>query len=648
MVHSIAVVGVGPRGVYTLDCLTRVLATFPLEGHVHVHLIEPCELGPGATYRTAQPEYLLMNTVASQLTAFADERAAPNDPFEPGPSMYAWLRASGSEIGPNDYPSRAEHGRYLAFAMRELCARLVPNLTIHTYTCRASDIQREGARHRVVLEEGFAPILADVVLLNTGHSSHQCAMHDELSAFADEMKRLGYDDIAFYPSIYPVERRIETLDPTQTLGILGLGLTAIDGIAAATEGKGGRFERDANGTLTYVASGREPKIVSWSLPGLPPSARGVNQKGVTFRHHARFLTRARVERMREAERASGGTGQLDFAQQVFPVLKLEMEYIYYATLRGAEFGDRYLAVAEDPEGRAALLSEVEPAERFSWDSLQDPLAGRTFASREEFETWLREYIRADLAEAALGNMMGPTKAAIDLLRDLRGVVRSVVEYGGLTADSHCWFDRVLWPHHNRICAGPPAVRLEQLVALMDAGVLDITAGPSPSLTMDAERGCFRLTPTAFPGEGRDIHVLIDGRIPMPNVRTDRSPLLQNLLARGDVRPFANVSAGLTYVPCGIEITPENRVVDAGGRPSETLFAMGILAEGTQLYTFVAAAPGVSAKPLNEARAWALRVGEHLGQLEQAQTIVNPLRVAPYGGRGNRSPLLYRRRATVTA
>jgi uncharacterized NAD(P)/FAD-binding protein YdhS len=617
MFHSIAIIGVGPRGVYALDSLTRVLATFPRESHVHLHLIEPAELGAGAIYRTAQPEYLLMNTVVSQLTAFVDERTAPDDPFEPGPSMYDWMKARGSDIGPDDYPSRAEHGRYLVDAVRTLRARQVPNFTIHVHACRALDIERDGARHRVVLSCDFAPVLADVVLLTTGHSSHQCSKQDELSAFAEEMRRLGRSEIAYYPSIYPVEQRIEPLGPHQTLGVLGLGLTAIDGIASATEGKGGRFERNAAGKLIYVASGREPKIISWSLPGLPPSARGVNQKGATFRHEARILTRMRVEHMREVDRAKGGTGQLDFEHQVFPLLKLEMEYIYYTTLCGTDFGDRYLEVAEDPQARAELLSEVEPKDRFSWDSLQDPLAGKVFASRDDFEAWLREYILADLAEAALGNMRGPMKAATDLLRDLRGTLRSVVEYGGLTAESHRWFDRTLWPHHNRICAGPPAVRLEQLVALMDAGVLDITAGPTPSLTVDAERGCFRLTPTAFPGEGRDIHVLVDGRIQMPCVTTDRSQLLTRLLAKGEVRPFTNCSGDAQYTPCGIEITRDNRVVAADGSVSETFYAMGILAEGSQLYTLVAAAPGVAARPLMEARGWAVRVYEQLRRLEEA-------------------------------
>lgn len=617
MAHSIAIIGVGPRGTYALEFLTRMLNAYPLEEQVDVHLVEACELGPGAVYCTTQPEYLLMNTVSSQVSAFADERLGPLDPIEPGPSLYTWLRAEGEAVGPDEYPSRASHGRYLRAAVETICERNIPRVKIHRWHGRAIDLRTVSGRHHITLEDGRDPIVADLVLLTTGHSSHACEMHEPLAAFAAEQRRLGNEKLQFLPSIYPVEQNIETLGPDVCLGILGLGLTAIDGITAATIGKGGRFERDPHGRLVYHPSGQEPKIVSWSLPGLPPSARAHNQKGATFRQPARFLTRARVDVLRAEALCRTGTEQLDFERDVFPILLLEMEYIYYSALCGQAFGARYLACAEDPAARAELVREVPPQSRYSWDHLADPLAGRTFASKQEYTEFLAAFIREELAQACLGNIEGPYKAAADVLRDLRGNLRYVVEYGGLTTESHRWLDREFWPLHNRVVAGPPAHRVEEILALMEAGVLDISFGPMPSLAPCPERGCFRLTTQAFPSEPCDIDVLVDGRIAQASVRTDRSPLLQGLLARGVIRPFVNTTHGRTYEPCGIEITKDNHVVGAEGRVHDTIHAMGILCEGTQLYTFVAAAPGVGAKPLVEARSWAFQARDHLHRLEEA-------------------------------
>lgn len=263
---------------------------------------------------------------------------------------------------------------------------------------------------------------------------------------------------------------------------------------------------------------------------------------------------------------------------------------------------------------------ILPESRFSWDRLAEPLAGRSFASKDEYTAFLEAFIREELRQASLGNIDGPHKAATDVLRDLRGNIRYAVEFGGLTAESHCWLDQMFWPLHNRIVAGPPAIRLEELLALMEAGVLDISFGSAPSLAPCPERGCFRLTTQSFPSEPCDIDVLIDGRIAQPNVRTDRSHLLGRLLGRGVVRPFTNTTNGRTYVPCGIDITEDNHVVGADGRVNDTIYAMGILCEGAQLYTFVAAAPGVEARPLIEARNWAFQVRDYLRQLEETRVL----------------------------
>lgn len=619
-VHSVAIIGIGPRGTYAIDFLTRILAAYPLDERVDVHLVEPHEFGAGNVYCTTQPEYLLMNTAASQLTAFADEKLGSLDPFEPGPSMHAWLQASGVALGPDEFPARAAHGRYLNAALKTICERALPRVTIHPWKCRALDLQSMDGRHQITLEEGFTPIMADVVLLTTGHSSHASAMHDKLSAFSAEQHRRGNKKIRFLPSIYPVERNIETLDADLCLGIVGLGLTFLDGLAAATVGKGGRFERDRLGQLVYHRSGNEPKIVSWSLKGLPPSARAHNQKGATFRQPAHFLTRPRIDALRAKALSRTGTRQLDFQRDVLPLLLLEMEYVYYNALCGRAFGARYLACAEDSAARAQHIAEVEPGSRFHWDHLADPLAGRTFASKDEYTAVLKEKIREDIAEASLGNINGPYKAAADVLNDVQGNIRYAVEFAGLTAESHCWVDRVFWPLHHRIAAGPPSFRLEELLALMDAGVLDISFGPAPSLSTCPERGCFRLRTQAFPSAPCDIDVLIDGRIPLPNARTDGSHLLGRLLGRGIVRPFANTTHGRTYVPSGIDITEDNHVVGADGEVNDTIYAMGIPCEGTQCYTFVAATPGIGARPLVEARNWAFQVRDHLRQIEETRIL----------------------------
>src|SRR5207302_3229793 len=53
---------------------------------------------------------------------------------------------------------------------------------------------------------------------------------------------------------YPIERTLPRLKPRQTIGIQGLGLTALDTIRACTVGRGGTYVRQA-GKLRYIPSG---------------------------------------------------------------------------------------------------------------------------------------------------------------------------------------------------------------------------------------------------------------------------------------------------------------------------------------------------------------------------------------------------------
>ena len=93
---------------------------------------------------------------------------------------------------------------------------------------------------------------------------------------------------------------------------------------------------------------------------------------------------------------SRGSGQLDFDSELLPLLKREMAYVYRATLDGA---------APDP---AAYTPD--PRDEVLIDSLLFPLRGRRFATLDAFRQFFLDWLRADLAEAALGNVGSAVKA----------------------------------------------------------------------------------------------------------------------------------------------------------------------------------------------------------------------------------------------
>jgi len=78
---------------------------------------------------------------------------------------------------------------------------------------------------------------------------------------------------------------------------------------------------------------------------------------------------------------------------------------------------------------------------------------------------------------AAGQCDQPLKAALDVLRDLRNEVRLVVDHGGITGRSYRdelerWYN----PLNAYTSIGPPVQRIEEMIALMEAGILHLV-GP---------------------------------------------------------------------------------------------------------------------------------------------------------------------------
>lgn len=132
-------------------------------------------------------------------------------------------------------------------------------------------------------------------------------------------------------------------------------------------------------------------------------------------------------------------------------------------------------MGEDGEETALLdRHAVPPAERWDWTRIELPYGERKFIDRADFRHWLLTYLRRDVTEARLGNVNGPLKAALDALRDLRNEIRLVVDHGGVSGESYrAELDGWYTPLNAFTSIGPPAFRIEQLIALIEADVLHV-------------------------------------------------------------------------------------------------------------------------------------------------------------------------------
>ncbi|MFG2951509.1 FAD/NAD(P)-binding protein [Streptomyces adustus] len=577
------------------------------------------------------------------------------EPFVPYPPH---VYEEAARLGPDSYPTRALYGRYLGWVFDRLVRTVPEHIAIEPHGTPAVAVRDEaGGTQTVTLANGTRLTDLDAVVLALGHVDMPLTgPEQELDAFAAR-HGLGY-----IPPGNPSEAPLDRIAPGERVALRGMGLNFFDHMALLTTGRGGSFVRE-RGTLRYRPSGDEPVLVAGSRRGVPYHARGENQKGATGRHHPLFLTEQVIARLR-ARRAAGEP--VEFARDVWPLVDLEVRAVYYHALIAQERGrydadvflGEYVAAvgadgAADPGGRTAFgaalagLSDaggvkdpgavtdpggfaavaakagggeagseaerrllrrfgVADAWRWDWERVSRPYGDREFADPADFHDWLLGHLREDVREAHRGNVRGPLKAALDVMRDLRNEVRLVVDHSGITGGSYrkdleSWYT----PLNAYVSIGPPLARIEEMAALIEAGVLHVV-GPGMTVSPSAEGKAFVVSSPRVPGSEQEVSTLVEARLPQVDVRTTGDPLLRDLMTQGAARAYAiagRTRDGDSHRTGGLAVTQKPyRLVEWSGTVHPRRFAFGIPTESVHWATAAGIRPGSDSVILGDADA----------------------------------------------
>ncbi len=602
MNHHIVIIGAGPRGTYGFRRISLALSQRPLKNEVNIHVIEKSgKFGGGGIHSVTQPHYLLLNTVAGQITAFGDDDIEARS-SESRKTLYGYLVEKGYNFDTNDYPPRALHGEYLASAFNWTEEKLPRGVILHRHHAQAVDISpfNEGF-HVVTLDNGNTLTAHEIILL-TGHAQNRIipgSLEDSCHIFAEKQQQRG-NNISYLHTAYPISEKLQYIPPNDWVYVIGMGLTAIDIIKGFTYGRGGTFK---NGN--YIPSGREPRVIIGSRIGLPYCARGFNQK--TSQYQGKIFTADYIKKLKKEK------SKLDFEKDLFPVILQEMEYVFYKTMLGDHFADQYLACS-NASLRSALIEKcVDPENRFYWQDLENPLwrletnrkpGNPLFKSLDHYTGFVMEQIRKDLLEAEKGNMTSPLKNAIDsVMRDLRDILRSAVDHGGLTARSHRQLKRKFDRTNNRIAVGPPIQSVREMLILAEKGYL-FFSGPSPRIGFNENDGVFEISSQEIPGSKRFVQHVINGRIHSVDNPNDTSELIQNLFKRQMIRTYVNEDETDTFEMGGLDVTPDFHLIAQDGSHHHHICALGIPLEGKLWFNAADARPDVNSNAIAQLAKWA--------------------------------------------
>ncbi|MDF2443177.1 MAG: hypothetical protein JWR01_1380, partial [Subtercola sp.] len=328
------------------------------------------------------------------------------------------------------------------------------------------------------------------------------------------------------------------------------------------------------GSLVYVPSGGEPHLLLGSRRGVPYHSK-ISSTLVGEVPTPRFFTPGIAARLEAA------TDQLDFTADVWPLIAKEMLWWYYRELFTGhpervripwqEFGDEFASIdpaafvgADAPLRSLVERSVPDPLDRLLLPEFDRPLRGRSFSSADDLQSAMRSYIADDLRLRT-----SPEHSAT--LGLFLGLLTSLFTFSTI-ADSPSWsaLSRVRDVHgwwlgyFSYIASGPPAHRLEELVALSEAGIIEFLGGEL-TVTADAESGQFVAT---SPNVSRVVRAsaLVDARLPPSRAGSSENEVLRSLIESGvgreDVASQLAVRRG------------DTRVESADGEPHPRRYAVG--------------------------------------------------------------------------
>ncbi len=501
----VAIVGLGPKGLFALERLlhhARVVGAA-----IDVDVFEPSEHpGAGPVYDPTQPAYLRMNLAADRLTMWPGESlaVAACDRL----SFVQWRTRECGVVDGERFPPRAQVGRYLAWGLAAMLRAAPPGVRVTLRRSEVRAVVRRGARWRVV--ECAARALAAGPMTAASAVARVDRDYDEVLVATGHSRSHGWspdDAVPVVPAVFPVTRWLspDRVPAGATVAIRGFALTFIDAALALTEGRGGTFELgDHPYRLRYDPSAADAGLIlPFSRSGRPMLAKPEPQLAAGVPALEEIAGAGRDEILALAP----GFGVRD---ELLEILASTVAASLVAATRPAPAARAWLDAACDGHAPPAGMAAVAELER----------------------------------SLAVGAGMHPPDLQWALGHVWRSVYPALVtRLGGAAMSEREWpVFRRLAAQMERVAFGPPAINAAKLLALVEAGRVDLTCVAGGRVTSAAGQATLDSDDGA-----RAIDLVIDAVLPGPGAAG--SPLLAQLVGHGHAR-IARGQRGLDVAPDG--------------------------------------------------------------------------------------------------
>lgn len=632
---DLAFIGAGPK---TLGILLAIAAAEEAGAGLRIHLIDPFSPGPGRIWRTEQSPHLWMNSRTEDITIFPDDSCRLERPGVRGPTLHEWIHGPGRErlsrcglaeeaalLDSQSFASRRIQGHYLSAAFDTALDQLAAE--VHIHRVRAESVRRvdRGSGFTVTTSTG-ATITADVLVSAQGHlDMHPAAADAEFGNRATASARGA--GLYYQAPGYTADLDFSAIPAGAEVLTRGFGLAFLDFMVMVTEGRGGEFAPSGE-NLIYRPSGGEPVLWVGSSRGISYSPKlGYSRTAVPGAPEVELRYLSRLDEDSDGgkggERAAGdhlGGGHrsgrastvIDFPTVLGPLFELELTYAHYAHVlwkRGIDAPELLTLIDETADevvstglatgpacagdvaaGRrthaprhracveaiaaAARAVVTDPDDLFDLARLDRPLDDLSCEDFASAEVSVREHIEGHLRRSADAEHSADL-AVFEALVKSYVAIRTLVRDGRVSHSDRTEF--VEGSFHSLfsfIGSGPPPVRVKQILALHDAGLVRFLG---PGLSVEADEFGFTARSTAHP-EAKTFTHFVDARLARQSAERAADPALASLRSDGALLLEDTAHAKLRTDETG-------RALDADGEAQPDLFLLGPAVSGSTAEAF---------------------------------------------------------------
>ena len=548
-VRSVGIIGIGPRGSYALEVFIIELVKKKSLSHIHLLLFEASgKYGSGQVYQEDQSSTNWINICERILLLEGREIIEYEGLVIPKfPSYHEWIKKDYSKIPKSEadiYSPRIKIGRYLQERFHSLIIPLLESDIVSTHEERVEDVIIEDKGNISVVTNVNTYHDIDELLLTIGHQPTE--PDDQIVKWNNHAEE--NNQVSLYKSPYPLSQYVnsEKLTAKSQIGIRGFGLAMID-VARGIADNFGDFIIDNNETKSCkYKSGHslENLFIPFSLDGLPPAPKPLNaQIDEWFKPMDEQVIdfENKIKDVKTQEEASNP----EFLINAFAPIAASVYSLLPRT-----YDDSNLSIDNIKDIILLWMKDNKHAHPHI-----TPIDQSAEQSMEEF----------------VGMAVGSGAVSLDYCigQVWRHCQPSIYKHLSFNSCSDDVFEEIiaLDERIKRYSYGPPVESIQQMLALIKEGVMNINLANDPEIELTDEGWCFN-------EGGRSItaNMMINSVLDSPKIKVVSSPLVKSMLANDLIKAV--------HDELGVMTDEHGYVVSENKDKSVPIALLGRLAKGT--------------------------------------------------------------------